>query len=103
MSLWNLDSPEAVVKTTDVGTKLLCADVSPDGRWVAAGGADGVVRVWGMGNPEPAAAFAWDVFGIYAAHHTAARLLRDPEAGQKARTSFERLVASARPGEGVAG
>ena len=62
LSVWDPSAPATpVLWVPDAGARLRCADVSPDGRWVAAGGADGVVRVWGMGNPEPAASFAWDV------------------------------------------
>lgn len=41
--------------------------------------------------------FAQDLYGIYLAHHHAARLLRDRKAAGRARTSFEALLRSARP------
>lgn len=41
--------------------------------------------------------FVWELCGIYLAHHTTDRFLRDPEATQRAETAFEALIARARP------
>ena len=41
--------------------------------------------------------FAWQLFGIYLAHHVSERLVRDPEADARANTAFESLLASASP------
>jgi AcrR family transcriptional regulator len=40
--------------------------------------------------------FAQDLYGVYLAHHHAARLLRDPKAAQRARTAFEALLRAVR-------
>jgi AcrR family transcriptional regulator len=39
--------------------------------------------------------FAFELFGIFAAFHHQKRLMRDPAAERRARTAFDRLVASA--------
>ncbi|MBI2244851.1 MAG: TetR/AcrR family transcriptional regulator [Nocardioides sp.] len=41
--------------------------------------------------------FAFELQGIILAHHYSCRMLRAPDATDRARTAFERLVASARP------
>lgn len=40
--------------------------------------------------------FGQDLYGIYLAHHHAARLLRDPKSAARARTAFEALLRSVR-------
>lgn len=64
LSVWGTASDDPVLMVPDTGVGLLAEDVSPDGRFVAAGAADGVVRVWGMEESEPIASFAWDVGAI---------------------------------------
>jgi AcrR family transcriptional regulator len=41
--------------------------------------------------------FAWQLNGIYLAHHVSQRLTRDPDADTRAHAAFEALVASALP------
>ena len=41
--------------------------------------------------------FAFQLHSILLGYHHARRLLRDPEAGRRARDAFEALIASARP------
>lgn len=40
--------------------------------------------------------FAWQLFGLYTMHHTAQRLVRDPDADRVALAAFEGLINSAR-------
>jgi AcrR family transcriptional regulator len=40
--------------------------------------------------------FAHDLYGVMLAYHHAARLMRDPHAGQRARNAFEALLSAAR-------
>ncbi len=44
-----------------------------------------------------AKALAWQVFGLYSAHHTMQRLMRDKEADAVARQGFKTLIEAARP------
>ena len=48
------------------------------------------------GDVDPAQ-FAWQLEGIYLAHHVSQRLMRDPEADARALAAFEALVASSLP------
>ena len=41
--------------------------------------------------------FAFDLYAIFLSFHLAHRMMRDPAAETRARTSFDRLLASARP------
>lgn len=41
--------------------------------------------------------FAWQLSGVYLAHHVSQRLVRDPDADERAHTAFESLLVSARP------
>lgn len=41
--------------------------------------------------------FAWELSGIYLAHHVSQRLMRDPDADARAHAAFESLLVSARP------
>jgi AcrR family transcriptional regulator len=43
------------------------------------------------------ALFAWQINGIYLAHHVSQRLTRDPESDARAHTAFEALIASSLP------
>jgi hypothetical protein len=36
--------------------------------------------------------FTWEVFGIYLVYHFSSRLLRDPQAEDRAHQAFERLL-----------
>jgi len=42
--------------------------------------------------------FAWQLSGVYLAHHVSQRLVRDPDADERAYAAFESLLVSARPG-----
>lgn len=44
-----------------------------------------------------AKALAWQIFGLYSAHHTMQRLMRDKEADAVALQGFETLIEAARP------
>lgn len=41
--------------------------------------------------------FVWELCGIYLAHHTSERFLRDPQATERAETAFQALIARAQP------
>lgn len=41
--------------------------------------------------------FAWQLSGVYLAHHVSQRLVRDPDADERAYAAFESLLVSARP------
>jgi AcrR family transcriptional regulator len=43
------------------------------------------------------AQFAWQINGIYLAHHVSQRLTRDPEADARAHAAFEALITSSLP------
>jgi WD40 repeat protein len=46
-SIWNLDRPGRERLDLQWGrATVLCAEWSPDGRWLAVGDNDGVVRLW---------------------------------------------------------
>ncbi len=42
---------------------------------------------------------AWQLFGLYSAHHAMQRLMRDREADAVARQGFETLIRAAQPGQ----
>ena len=45
--------------------------------------------------------FAWELCGIYLAHHTSYRFINDPLATQRAMTAFEGLIQRSRPARNV--
>ncbi len=52
----------------------------------------------GQLRPETdAEGVAWGLFGVYTAHHTQARLLRDPDADARAHRALENLLSPLRP------
>jgi AcrR family transcriptional regulator len=51
-----------------------------------------------LGGDLDATGFVWQLDGIYLSHHVSQRLMRDPEAGARARVAFEALVTSSLPG-----
>ncbi len=46
--------------------------------------------------------FIWELCGIYLSHHAAHRFLRAPDAGDRANTAFEALIARALPANAAA-
>ena len=50
-----------------------------------------------LGPEVDAKALAWQLFGLYSAHHTMQRLMRDREADAVALQGFETLIRAARP------
>lgn len=61
LTVWDSRLQTSFLDVPDCGGRVIALDSSPDGRWVAAGCADGVVRIWGMDSPEPVASFAWGI------------------------------------------
>ena len=50
-----------------------------------------------LGAETDAKALAWQLFGLYSAHHTMQRLMRDQEADAVALQGFETLIGAAQP------
>ncbi|WP_439631959.1 WD40 repeat domain-containing protein [Gemmata sp.] len=71
VALWDLDGEEGAARTGPaVAGALVCPhdagwvrglDVSPDGKWVATGGSDRRLKLWGWAGGKPSAAPAKDV------------------------------------------
>jgi AcrR family transcriptional regulator len=69
------------------------------GEWSAM--LEGLVRkaveLGHLSEDLDAAQFIWQLDGIYLSHHVSQRLMRAPEADERALTAFENLVASSLP------
>lgn len=66
----------------------------------AVAGFIGEAAALGQLRPETDAdGVAWQLFGIYSAHHTRARLLQDPDADAWAQGAFEALLTPLKPAE----
>ncbi len=53
VQVWDLDSGREVRRLKGSGSQMTCVAIAPDGRRVAAGSADRLIRIWSLEQPAP--------------------------------------------------